>query len=138
MQEKLPLEVTWRTITTSYDFALNGRTCTRADFCMFRSKYSMPREHNLATTTSMEKSDLNLSRQQRRLIHIPSHAYYGNRLHLLSRPQIYWRLQATICGYGLLQVKHNHSSQTLSIDPPYPRSPQSKSCPRSRCCPIRN
>ena len=118
--------------------ALNGRTCARADFCMFRSKYSMLREHSLATTTPMEKSDLNLLRQQRRLIHIPSHAYYGNRLHLPSRAQIYWRLRATIFGYGLFRMKHNHSSQTPSIDPPFPKSSQSKSCPRSRCYPIRN
>ena len=40
--------------------AFNGRTCARADFGLFRSKYSMPREHNLATTTPTEKSDWSL------------------------------------------------------------------------------
>src|SRR5271170_7214360 len=98
----------------------------------------MPRDHKPATMTPMEKPDLNLSRQPKQLIHIPSHAYYGNRLHLLSRAQIYWLLRATIFGYGLFRMKHNHSSQILSIDPPFPKNSQSKSCPRSRCCPIRN
>ena len=102
---------------------------------MFRSRYSMFREHNPLVT---EKWGSSSSRPPRQPIRIPLPGYCGSRLRPRSRRQISWLPRATIYDYGLSSTKPNRCRPTRSIGRPTPKTNPFTSSLHWRCCPIRN